>query len=73
MKRFLKRYKTIIKAIALVGATVGAFMMAHEVATIQRGYEAIGGEAFIWLIPFAIAVVPIVTEPFRKGDKDGLD
>ncbi len=72
MKRFSKRYKDIFEAIAIVGATALLYMLAHNIATIQRGYEATGGEIFIWLIPLAIAFAPAITEPFRKGDSDGI-
>lgn len=27
------------------------YVLAHAAATAERGYEAVGGEVFVWLIP----------------------
>lgn len=27
------------------------YLLAHTAATAERGYEAVGGEAVVWLIP----------------------
>lgn len=46
--------RAAVKTAMLAAGIVILYHLAHEYATIQRGYEAIGGEAFIPLIPALI-------------------
>lgn len=68
IKRFLKRhYKTIIKYALILAVAVFAFMLAHKVATAERGYNAIGGEIFIpLLIIFAEDIWETIKAPFKE-------
>ena len=70
MKSFLKvvihNRKAIIKWVAIAIVAVVAFQIAHNVATAERGYEAIGGEMFApLLVIFAKDIWKMVTEPFK--------
>lgn len=55
----------IVYSIALILALVATFALfkgyiyLHEMATLWRGYEAVGGEALIFLSPFLGYVVYI--------------
>ena len=68
MKRFIKRNaKTIIKTVLIGAVAIVAYILAHETATAERGYEAIGGEIFIpILIIFAEDIWEIIKAPFSE-------
>ena len=53
--RFIKHnHKAILKSVLVAAAAVIAFEMAHNYATMNRGYVAYGGEIFLpMLIIFA--------------------
>lgn len=36
--------------------TIAAYIFAHDMATAERGYKAIGGEAFLFLIPLLMSI-----------------
>lgn len=56
-KRFMKENgKAISKGLLLALVTIVAFEVLHDIATSQRGYEAIGGEVFAWFIPFFVVL-----------------
>lgn len=70
MKKILKlivhNRKNIIKTLVIVGVSIGVYMLAHKVATAERGYEAIGGEIFIpFLVIFAKDIGEMIKEPFE--------
>ena len=70
MKKFLKfivhNRKAIIKTLTIGAVAFGAYVLAHNVATAWRGYEAIGGEIFIpLLIIFAEDIWEMIKEPFK--------
>lgn len=55
MKHFLKRHgKRIFTAAAITAATVTVYLLAHQAATFERGYEALGGEMFVFIIPLLV-------------------
>ena len=59
MKKLIIRYiKKALKFLLIAGITVVAYTVAHRIATAWRGYEALGGEAFIILVPFYLWVGP---------------
>ena len=56
MKKFLKflkeNYKPILKGLFLACALIFGYTLLHNIATAQRGYNAIGGEIFVFFIPY---------------------
>ena len=70
MKKFLRlvihNRKAIIKWVAIVTVAIVAYKLAHNAATNERGYEAIGGEIFVpLLVIFAKDIFKQITEPFK--------
>lgn len=58
--------KKIIKGIAIGVAAIIAYQLAHKSGTMERGYEAIGGEIFIpFLIIFAKDIWELIKAPFK--------
>lgn len=59
MKKFFKKnYKCIIKWLIVLLVSVLLYKLCHYVATLDRGYEAFGGEMFMFLIPFFVWIAP---------------
>lgn len=58
IKRFLKKY-CLYFAAAVIAAILSVmnFDLLHEIATLERGYEAIGGELAAFLVPFIAYVI----------------
>lgn len=56
MKKFLKflkeNYKPILKGLILACVLICGYEVLHNIATEQRGYNAIGGEIFVFFVPF---------------------
>ena len=58
MKRFMKRHLfEIIIAVAVIFVLCTCFFNLHEYATAWRGYNAIGGEIFVFALPLIAYVV----------------
>lgn len=71
-KIFKKHWKAIIKAVLVLAAAIVAYKLAHEAATIERGYEAIGGEVFIpLLIIFGDDICRMIKAPFKALNERG--
>lgn len=67
MKKVLKKYKGILKVIAVTAIAAVVYILAHKAGTAWRGYEAIGGEIFLFfLILFAEDIWHIITAPFKE-------
>ena len=51
----LKKYivKAALWLLAII-ALVAIYQVLHIIATAERGYKAIGGEIFVFIIPFII-------------------
>ena len=62
--------KVSIKWIALSILGIVLFMLAHKLATVERSYNAMGGEMFMLLIPFFVWVAQDFKK-FFKEDKNG--
>ncbi len=61
MKKIFKYigYGVLLGTVALV-----AFEIAHELATMERGYDAIGGEIFVpFLVLFGKGIWKAMVEP----------
>ena len=70
--KFLKaNKKVILKWFFVVVLSVVAFVGLHKLATVERGYNAIGGEMFMFLIPFFVWIAP-ETKKSIKEIKDVL-
>lgn len=52
-------------AVAALG--VVASLAAHEWATAWRGYEAVGGEFLLLLLPLLVWVAAMIAEDWRSG------
>lgn len=58
MKKFIRKYGLTILLVAIVlFVTSSLFFSLHEYATAWRGYNALGGEMFVFAIPFVAYVV----------------
>lgn len=65
--KFLKANKRFIFKWFLVGVlTLVAFIGFHKLATIERGYNAIGGEMFMFLIPFFVWIAPEIKKSIKE-------
>ena len=56
LKIVKKHYKSVLLIVAVVGILYFCFSLIHDIATAQRGYEAVGGEIFIFLLPYLVYV-----------------
>ena len=67
MKKFFKKnYKFIIKWLIVLLAAVMFYKVWHYVATLDRGYEAIGGEMFMFLIPLFVWIAPEIKKSIKE-------
>jgi len=67
--KFLKaNYKPILIGLILAAVLICGYTVLHNIATAERQYEAIGGEIFIFLIPFLYLVIPQ-----KEGGANELD
>ena len=41
----------------------------HDIATVKRGYNAIGGEMFMLMIPFGVWLAPSFKDIFKGEEK----
>lgn len=70
VKNFLKENKKVIlKWFFVFVLSAVAFVGLHKLATVDRGYEAIGGEMFMFLIPIFVWIYPEI----KKSIKDVKD
>ena len=70
--KFLKEnWKWILKWVFVFVLSAVAFILLHKLATIERGYNAIGGEMFMFLIPFFVWVAPEIKKSIKES-KDEL-
>ena len=65
--KFLKEnWKWILKWVFVFVLSAVAFILLHKLATIERGYNAIGGEIFMFLIPFFVWVAPEIKKSIKE-------
>ena len=62
--------KKVIKWVLISVVSVIAFVIAHKLATVERSYNAIGGEMFMLLIPFFVWYVQDCKKQLKE-DKNG--
>ena len=65
--KFLKANKKVILKWSFVFVlSAVAFAGLHKLATIERGYNAIGGEIFMFLIPFFVWIAPEIKKSIKE-------
>lgn len=65
--KFLKANKKMILKWSFVFVmSVVAFAGLHKLATVERGYNAIGGELFAFLIPFFVWIAPEIKKSIKE-------
>ena len=65
--KFLKENKKrILKWFFVIMLSVVAFIGFHKLATLERGYDAVGGEIFMFLIPFFVWVAPEIKKSIKE-------
>lgn len=64
--------KWILKILGIAALTIYCYLLAHEAATAERGYDAVGGELCAFLIPYFIWLAPKLKETTKavKGDNE---
>ena len=69
--KFLKENKKwILKWFFVIVLSVVAFLGLHKLATVERGYNAIGGEMFMFLIPFFVWIAPEIKKSIKEIKDD---
>ena len=58
--------KMILKWAFVFVLSAVAFVGLHKLATAERGYNAIGGELFMFLIPFFVWVAPEIKKSIKE-------
>ena len=67
MKKFFKKnLKFFIKWSVVLLASVMFYKVCNYIATLDRGYEAIGGEIFMFLIPFFVWIAPEIKKSIKE-------
>jgi hypothetical protein len=73
MKKFFKflkeYYKPILKGLFLAAVLIYGYTVLHNIATAQRGYNAIGGEIFVFFIPYLWWAI----KKLKEGTENELD
>ena len=65
--KFLKEnWKWILKWVFVFVLSAVAFILLHKLATVERGYNEIGGEMFMFLIPFFVWVAPEIKKSIKE-------
>ncbi len=67
MKKFFKQNgKFLIKWAIVLIVSVVLFYVLHSIATDKRQYDAIGGEIFMFLIPFFVWLAPEIKKSIKE-------
>ena len=68
MKRVkkIKIIKKCIKWFCVLTISVIAFVVTHKIATSDRGYNALGGEVFMLMIPFFVWAAPEIKKSIKE-------
>jgi len=72
--------RKVLHLLLVIAVTLALFLLAREAAYAERGYEAIGGEYMVFLLPLIFYAVrqsiadtraalkePLETEPEKEG------
>lgn len=66
----IKMIKKCIKWVCVLTISVIAFVVTHKIATFERGYNAFGGEVFMFLIPFFVWIAPEIKKSIKEIKDD---
>ena len=66
IKFFKENKKVILKWSFVFVLSEVAFVGLHKLATAERGYNAIGGEIFMFLIPFFVWIAPEIKKSIKE-------
>ena len=70
MKKFLKENgKYILKWLIVLILSFALYNTFHDIATVKRCYNAIGGEMFMLMIPFVVWLAPSFKDIFKGEEK----
>jgi hypothetical protein len=69
IKILKENWKCILKWTFVFVLSVVAFILLHKLATVERGYNAIGGEMFMFLIPFFVWIAPEIKKSIKEFKK----
>ena len=70
MKKFLRENgKFITKWLIVLVVSFVLYDIFHDMATLKRGYNAIGGEMFMLMIPFWVWLAPSFKDIFKGEEK----
>lgn len=61
-----KTVKKFIKWILVFVLSAIIFFIMHELATLERGYKAMGGELFMLMIPFFVWLSPEIKKSIKE-------
>ena len=61
-----KIVKKFIKWILVFVLSAIIFFIMHELATLERGYKAMGGELFMLMIPFFVWLFPEIKKSIKE-------
>ena len=61
-----KIVKKFIKWILVFVLSAIIFFIMHELATLERGYKAMGGELFMLMIPFFVWLSPEIKKSIKE-------
>jgi hypothetical protein len=59
VKKFIKWFLVFILSAII-------FFIIHELATLERGYKAMGGELFMLMIPFFVWLSPEIKKSIKE-------
>ena len=62
----IKIIKKCIKWIFVFAISVITFVVTHKIATSDRGYNALGGEVFMLMIPFFVWIAPEIKKSIKE-------
>lgn len=62
--------KKVLKWVLIFFVSVIAFAIAHKLATVERSYNAMGGEMFMLLIPFFVWYVQDCVKFFKEDENE---
>ena len=66
----IKMIKKCIKWVCVLAISVTAFVVTHKIATSDRGYNALGGEVFMLMIPFFVWISPEIKKSIKEIKDD---
>lgn len=63
---FKRNKKWVIKLLSVIFVSIIAFDFLHDLGTLERGYNAFGGEIFMVLIPIFVWLFPEIKKSIKE-------